>query len=69
MNLHDGFNCLFSRLDPFLVLSSELFVVKFRVLIWNKSSVWRVVLPSADFTGFEFWEARRAGEAAVIGMD
>ena len=24
MNFHDGFNCLFSRLDPFLVLSSEL---------------------------------------------
>ena len=29
LNIYDGFNCLFSRLDPFLVLSSELLLLSF----------------------------------------
>ena len=29
MNFHDGFKCLFSHLDPFLVLSSELSLLSF----------------------------------------
>ena len=29
MNIHDDFNCLFSRFDPFSVLPSELLLLSF----------------------------------------
>ena len=39
MNWGDDANFFFSRLDPFLVLSSELLLEEVRVLMWRRSSV------------------------------
>ena len=68
--LSDGSNFLSSRLDPFLIPRR----VGFFTCKAPSDGVEEILgltsysLP-ADLVGSEFWEARRTGEAAVIGWD
>ena len=60
----------FSRLDPFLILHQVSFFTC-KAASDDAEEIFGLTsyLLPADLVGSEFWEARRTGEAAVIGRD
>ena len=69
MNQYGDTNFFFSRLDPFLILSSELLLKSFeRCYGENLPSDGLLCWPRIS-RDLNFWEARGAEEATAIGLD